>query len=105
MLILFPAYPNLLALYLIPDIAPIFAPVRPPAHTELIANNPKGKIVDHAAMILVANHLRRHVAGRAACVAVILRTPVARDSKICYPKVSIGVTDKVLWFDIPMNDS
>ena len=61
--------------------------------------------IDWKGMILGSDHFRCHISRSATCVFMVVGAGNPSDSQVGYSQIAFGVDDKILWFDVPMDDA
>ena len=100
---------------MVPDLFPRLADIGPLHNIEPTGNtysaehalendDPEGEVVDANAVVLSAHNLGSHVAGRAACVLGVLRSPRPCDPEISYSEIAFLIKNYILWLYITMDD-
>ena len=95
---------NLFGQNMVSDFLPGFALIRPLTEHALKCHYSNSEIINGSCMILTAHDLWSHVAWRSRRILSILRSPHPCNTEISDSQITIVIYDKILWFDISMND-
>lgn len=97
-------YLHLLCEDVLSDLLPVSAIIRSSAEHKFVAHHSECEIVGRESMVLMADHLRRHIARSSTGVLMIIVSHYPRHSQIGYPQISFRIKHKILRFQISVND-
>lgn len=89
---------------MVTNLLPVLAVVWTLAKHAFIGDHAHREVVDCDAVVLPAHDLWSHVARRARCILRVLWVPQPRNAEIGHAHVAIHVEDKILWFDISVQN-
>lgn len=83
----------------------IFTTIRSLAHHTFVPNDSHSKVINSMAVILFEHYFGSHVSWCTTILLTVFRLPILGDAEISKTQVATGIKDKVLRFDISMNNT